>query len=589
MSKLKNDSINRQTIKLYWRQIRQHKTSFFLAAICIPLSDVMLEVLLPLFLSQSVSQAVQSSDLSQVTIILAIASGLLGAAMNFVGFRALTFHEATTQKELIENTYQSLVAKDINFFINTKLGALTSRFTDFVNSEVTLRDLLVMETIGFILSFAVGITILTTQMWQLALLFLVLIVFLILEVRWSINKRKDWRKARRKTRSRMYGDLADSLTNSIAVKTFAGEKSEFKNLQKHTTKYRQQYLKDIGFVSAEGSARVFIMTAIQIIIVGYLVYLLSHGRLQLSIAIFVLAYLQRISSQIFTIGHIMQNFDNALLDASPMTEILLSADQIKDKKRARKIKVTDGLIEFDNLSYAYDGKKELAIDGINLIIKPGQKIGLVGKSGSGKTTLVNLLLRFFDPTVGEIRVDGQNIADIKQGSLRKQIAFVPQEPLLFHRSLRENIAYGRPNASERAIISAAKRANAWEFIKKLPDGLDTLVGERGIKLSGGQRQRIAIARAILKDAPILLLDEATSALDSESEKLIQDSLEHLMHQRTSIVIAHRLSTIAKLDRIIVLKDGKVIEDSTHRQLIKNGKTYARLWKHQSGGFIDTID
>jgi ATP-binding cassette subfamily B protein len=387
----------------------------------------------------------------------------------------------------------------------------------------------------------------------------------------------------------MYGDLADSLTNSIAVKTFASEKLEFKNLQKHTEKYRQTYLKDIGFMSTEGSVRVFIMTTIQVVTVGYLIYLLSHNHIELSVAIFVLAYLQQINTQIFTIGRILQSFDNALLDASPMTEILLSADQIKDKKGARKIEVTEGLIEFNNLSYVYDGKKELALSDIDLVIKPGQKIGLVGKSGSGKTTLVNLLLRFFDPTIGEIRIDGQNIADIKQGSLREQIAFVPQEPLLFHRSLRENIAYGRPNASEKEIINAAKRANAWEFIKKLPDGLDTLVGERGIKLSGGQRQRIAIARAILKDAPILLLDEATSALDSESEKLIQDSLEHLMHQRTSIVIAHRLSTIAKLDRIIVLKDGKVIEDGTHRQLIKNGKTYARLWKHQSGGFIDTVD
>jgi ATP-binding cassette subfamily B protein len=589
LSKLKNDSINRQTIKLYWQQIRKYKASFFTAVICIPLSATLIDALLPFFLSKTISQAVQSIDLSQTTLILASVTGLVGVVLNFIGFRALTFHESSSQKELIENTYQSLIAKDINFFINTKLGALTSRFTDFIGSEVELRDLLVIESTGFVLSFATGIAILFSQMWQLAVVFLVFISLLLLEIYWSINKRKAWRKTRRKTRSRMYGDLADSLTNSIAVKTFASEKLEFKNLQKHTEKYRQTYLKDIGFMSTEGSVRVFIMTTIQVVTVGYLIYLLSHNHIELSVAIFVLAYLQQINTQIFTIGRILQSFDNALLDASPMTEILLSADQIKDKKGARKIEVTEGLIEFNNLSYVYDGKKELALSDIDLVIKPGQKIGLVGKSGSGKTTLVNLLLRFFDPTIGEIRIDGQNIADIKQGSLREQIAFVPQEPLLFHRSLRENIAYGRPNASEKEIINAAKRANAWEFIKKLPDGLDTLVGERGIKLSGGQRQRIAIARAILKDAPILLLDEATSALDSESEKLIQDSLEHLMHQRTSIVIAHRLSTIAKLDRIIVLKDGKVIEDGTHRQLIKNGKTYARLWKHQSGGFIDTVD
>lgn len=589
MSKSKNRSINRQTIKLYWQHIKNHKTSFFLTAVCIPLSAALLDVLLPFFLSASISQAIQSLSVSKTNLILAGAAGLLGVLANFIGFKALTFQEATVQKELIENTYKNLIAKDINFFINTKLGALTSRFIDFINSEVLLRDLLVMDSIGFILSFIIGITILASQMWQLAAVFLIFIILLVLEVKWSVNKRKAWRKARRKTRSKMYGDLADSLTNSIAVKTFAGEDFEFNNLQKHTKKYRRTFMKDIGFMSTEGSVRILIMTAIQIIIVGYLIYLLSQGHLQLSVAIFILAYLQRISSQIFTIGYIIQNFDNALLDASPMTEILLSADQVKDKKGARRIKVANGLIEFDNLSYIYENKVEAALDNINLTIKPGQKVGLVGKSGAGKTTLVNLLLRFFDPTSGEIKIDGQNIANIKQGSLRQQIAFVPQEPLLFHRSLRENIAYGRPDASEKEIINAAKRANAWEFIEKLPGGLDTLVGERGIKLSGGQRQRIAIARAILKDAPILLLDEATSALDSESEKLIQDSLEHLMHQRTSIVIAHRLSTIAKLDRIIVLQDGKILEDGSHRQLIKNDKVYARLWKHQSGGFIDTTD
>ncbi|OYW42452.1 hypothetical protein B7Z28_01505 [Candidatus Saccharibacteria bacterium 32-45-3] len=222
----------------------------------------------------------------------------------------------------------------------------------------------------------------------------------------------------------------------------------------------------------------------------------------------------------------------------------------------------------------------------NLSIPAGQRVGLVGQSGSGKTTLTKLLLRFSDIQKGAITIDDQAIETVTQSSLRKAIAYVPQEPMLFHRTLEENIKYGNPDANREQVIEAAKRAHALEFIEKLPEGLDTLVGERGIKLSGGQRQRIAIARAILKDAPILVLDEATSALDSESEKLIQQAFTELMKDRTSIVIAHRLSTIAKLDRIIVMDNGAIIEDGTHDELLAKKGQYAKLWAHQSGGFIE---
>ena len=242
----------------------------------------------------------------------------------------------------------------------------------------------------------------------------------------------------------------------------------------------------------------------------------------------------------------------------------------------------------DKVTFTHDeGQGDTLFHDFSLNIKPGEKIGLVGASGSGKTTLTKLLLRFADIDSGKITIDGQDISEVTQASLRAKIAYVPQEPLLFHRSVRENIAYGRPDATDAEIEEAAKKAGAYDFIVGLKDGFDTMVGERGIKLSGGQRQRVAIARAILKDAPILVLDEATSALDSESEALIQKSLETLMENRTSIVIAHRLSTIAKLDRIIVLKNGKIVEDGSHDELInKKRGVYAKLWARQSGGFIE---
>jgi ABC-type multidrug transport system fused ATPase/permease subunit len=221
----------------------------------------------------------------------------------------------------------------------------------------------------------------------------------------------------------------------------------------------------------------------------------------------------------------------------------------------------------------------------DLHIKSGEKVGLVGLSGAGKTTLVNLIMRMYDPTSGQINIDGQNIKHVTQDSLRQNIAFIPQDSTMFNRTLRENIAYGRPNASEKEIISAAKKASAHTFICNANDGYNTLVGDRGIKLSGGQRQRIAIARAFLKDSPILILDEATAALDSETENAIQKSFMQLSMNRTTLVIAHRLSTLKNMDRIIVLDHGKIVESGTHEQLLRNKKIYSRLWKMQSGGFI----
>lgn len=250
------------------------------------------------------------------------------------------------------------------------------------------------------------------------------------------------------------------------------------------------------------------------------------------------------------------------------------------------LNVSRGVITFDHISFAHDDDpNRVLFRDFSLQIEPNQKLGLVGTSGAGKTTLTKLLLRFYDPTSGAILIDGQDIRMVTQESLRQQIAYVPQEPLLFHRSIRENIAYGRPEATQDDIILAAKQAHAWEFITQLPEGLETVVGERGVKLSGGQRQRIAIARAILKDAPLLVLDGATSALDSESEALIQQSLETLMQGRTSIVVAHRLSTIAALDRIVVVDKGHIVEEGSHDELLARGGIYARLWSRQSGGFL----
>lgn len=263
--------------------------------------------------------------------------------------------------------------------------------------------------------------------------------------------------------------------------------------------------------------------------------------------------------------------------------------EIIDKKEASELSLVDGEIHFDSIQFNYDVEKPVLND-FSLHIKPGEKVGVVGRSGAGKSTLVNLLLRFYDLDSGHIKIDGIDITDVSQDSLRAQIGMVTQDTSLLHRTIRENILYGRPDASEEEIVNAIKQAQADLFIDNLTDpegnrGLDAQVGERGVKLSGGQRQRIAIARVLLKDAPILVLDEATSALDSEVEAAIQESLYQLMQGKTVIAIAHRLSTIAAMDRLIVIDEGRIVEQGTHHELLKTGGIYAQLWAHQTGGFL----
>jgi ATP-binding cassette subfamily B protein len=331
-----------------------------------------------------------------------------------------------------------------------------------------------------------------------------------------------------------------------------------------------------------------VLLALQIAFVAFVAYLLKHDPTVLGVGIFSFSYMITLTNRLFEVGSMIRNAEEAFLEAASMTEIILQQTEITDAPRAKKLKVTKGNIALHNVRFAYrdNSNDEEVFHDLTLTIPAGQKIGLVGPSGGGKSTLTRLLLRFDDVTSGAITIDDQDIRAVTQASLRQAISYVPQEPLLFHRSIIENIAYGKSDATLAQVREAARLAFADDFITKLPGGYDTIVGERGVKLSGGQRQRVAIARAILKDAPILVLDEATSALDSESEVYIQQALEQLMKGRTTLVVAHRLSTIQKLDRIIVLDNGVVVEDGTHRELLTHDGLYARLWSHQTGGFIE---
>lgn len=586
--KNKKQSVNfaRQTIGLYWQHVKKNKFMFITAAVLIPIASLLLTTFVPYYLSQAIGE-LASGDTSSVTNYLVIASvlGAIGVVINYVSFQILVVHEAKMSMWLIDDLVEKLLQKDYAFFSNSHVGSLTTRFNDFVRSYSTLQNLALVRTLGFVISMGAGIVLVAIQSWQLAAILFVYLFALAVQVRLSLKIRSSYRDERKYIRSRITGEVADMLTNNLVVKTFANEQHEKRSIAKKTKRFMDVYTKDLRIIVTDGSMRHLLTTVVQIIAIIFALGQLRSGAISVATTVFALSFLQRVAAQMFTLGEMINGYDLAFLEAAPMTEILLEKSKITDDEHASRLHTTDGDISFKNVSYVYEEGDE-AIKDFKLDITGGQKIGVVGHSGAGKTTITKLLLRFDDVSGGTITIDGQNISQVTQQSLRQSIAYVPQEPMLFHKSLAENIRYGKPGASDSQVEEAARQANAHEFIDKLADGYETLVGERGVKLSGGQRQRVAIARAILKDAPILVLDEATSALDSESEKLIQDALKKLMHGKTSIVIAHRLSTIQNMDSIIVLEDGMIIEQGSHDELLQQNGKYATLWAHQSGGFIE---
>lgn len=380
------------------------------------------------------------------------------------------------------------------------------------------------------------------------------------------------------------GKLVDSVTNIISSKLFARNLFERHYLKRFVEESRQ---KDEALQWHMFKIKILQGTSVTVLfgcMVAILIYSREHDLVTIGDFAFVLSLSMTVMQGLWYLASHFLTFSQELGICEQALSIVNFPHEITDKPNAKLLKVTQGEITFDRVTFNYEHGKNVFRDK-SLTIEGGTKVGLVGFSGSGKTTFASLILRIFDINSGRILIDGQNIADVTQDSLHEQIAMIPQEPALFHRSLLENIRYGRLEATDEEVIEASKKAHCHEFIELLPEGYQTIAGERGLKLSGGQRQRIAIARAILKDAPVLILDEATSALDSITEQKIQESLAYLMQGRTTIVIAHRLSTLSDMDRVLVFMGGQVVEDGTHAELLENGGHYAKLWEMQAGGFL----
>jgi ATP-binding cassette, subfamily B, multidrug efflux pump len=412
-------------------------------------------------------------------------------------------------------------------------------------------------------------------------------------MRWTIRRAGPASTASSDARSAVTGRVVDSYTNIHSVKLFAHQDSELDYAKEAIERARQALQTEMRIVTKMDMALTFINGLMILGVGGLALWFWVQGTATVGVVAAAVALVLRINSMTYWIMWASTNLVQNLGTLAEGMETIAQPIQLVDKSEAKVLNLREGLLELRDVSHHY-GRGFGGLRDVSLTIRPGEKIGVVGRSGAGKSTLVKLILRFYDTESGAILIDGQNISDVTQESLRQQIGMVQQDSSLLHRSVRENILYGRPDAGEQAMIAAAKKADAHAFIQLLEDpegrtGYDAHVGERGVKLSGGQRQRVALARVILKDAPILILDEATSALDSEAEAAIQEALYGVMQGKTVIAIAHRLSTIAAMDRIVVLEDGRIAEDGSHAQLLAQNGLYARFWARQSGGFIGLED
>lgn len=582
------------TLHYYWQEVKRYKWLSLMMVILTPVVVFIRAILAPLIFADLIEKASMGLPIDEMLRVAGLEIAgffLLYAASKLILEELRLWACWKMETEALYNLgvqcFTVVNDQSMQFHSDHFSGSLVSQTNKFVWAFERFIDTVIWDLWPTLAYIIMVLIVLAPQVPWFALGLVVFTALYAVVSGLSFRKIGHLSNNVAEAESRQTGQLADSITNIISVKSYAKEMHErrrYANFSRATRKanYDQMHAvirRDIKF------------SCVQLGITALILVFLVCGRewLGISVATLVLIvnYAQTIQGELWNINSIFKNINRVFGDAHEMTLILDMKDDVVDAPDAEPLIMPTSEVKFEHVGFKHKDAKEAIFRNFNLTVEPGQRIGLVGVSGSGKTTLTKLLLRFADVDEGQILIAGQDIKGVTQQSLRENIAYVPQETSLFHRSIAENIAYGKPDATPEEIRHAAELANAHEFIQDLPDGYKTLVGERGIKLSGGQRQRIAIARAILKDAPILVLDEATSALDSESEALIQSALERLMKGRTSIVIAHRLSTVASLDKIVVLEDGKIVEQGTHHELLeKPDGVYHHLWSRQSGAFME---
>jgi len=504
-------------------------------------------------------------------------------ARRIVWFPSIKYENAAT-KDIYEECFQYLHKHSYRFFSNNLSWSLIGKINKLAWSYETIVDRFIFQILNMIIFIPMTIIIIMKENFKIWVIFLAfVIIYTILQIIF-FNITKKYEIQANERNSKTTWELSDSIINNFNVLIFASLPYEFKRFSNTLTwwmnmRWKQRRLSERTFFATWMVTCIFSIWSIYLAIKAWWAWLVPA-----SVILLVQLYVIRIANQLSDVRYILKSLSRALWESTEMLEILNTPHEIQDLTD-KKIKITSWKINFDNVTFSYDNQNNI-FEGLNLNIKPWEKVAIVWASGSWKTSLIKLLFRFFDIQGWKILIDWQDISQVTQDSLRSQLSMVPQDPILFHRSIKENIAYWRPNATEKEIIAAAKMAKCHDFISNLKDGYESFVGERWIKLSWWERQRIAIARAILENKNILVMDEATSSLDSESEKYIQDAMDEVMKNKTCIVIAHRLSTIVKMDKIIVMDQWKIVESWSHNVLIQNKNwIYHKLWSIQSGGFL----
>lgn len=576
--------------RAFWRGMRSHKLGFYTTTISFIAAST-ISVFVPLYykrffdlLASGGVKEELAPGLVDIIVLILILHCLLWLMFR-LGMFTLSSFEANVMARLKQMSFEYIIHHSHAFFSGTFTGSLVQRVNRFSRGFERLYDTYSFNFIPLLVNVVGSIIVVYYQepiiAWIVIAWVLVTMICNYLFSRWKVKY--DIRSAA--ADSATTGLLADTITNQNAVASFVGAEHEtmsFKEVsQKQARATRLTWQLSNGMDALQGAFWVFV----EFFVFYYAIRFWTMDLISLGTFVLIQAYIIGLGQHLWDFGRIIRNVYESYADSEEMVQILNTPHEVKDRPHAKPLRVTKGAIKLIKVSFNF-GDGRVVLRDVSLKVSGGEKVALVGPSGSGKSTLVRLIVRFFNLKKGVIEVDGQDIQKVTLNSLRHSISAVPQDPVLFHRSLLENIRYGRRDASDQEVMEAARLAHCDEFIESLPARYDTLVGERGIKLSGGERQRIAIARAILKNAPILILDEATSSLDSHSELLIQDALDKLMKGKTTIVIAHRLSTIRKMDRIIVLDKGEIIEDGTHEDLLTRDKSlYRHLWELQAGGFL----